>query len=139
MKVLTRVAVVIGLLVPFAASASCFFVYGAQNRLLYRSTVPPVDLSKPISEGVRARFSSGHLVMIPDESDCPDLLTSGESQVFASMGQSGPAGRPSSGGDTVPLFGGGLGAGEAIVESDARSPMRRDGPVAGPARPPRSR
>ena len=138
MKALTRVAVLIGLLAPFAASASCFFVYGAQNRLLYRSTVPPVDLSKPISEGVRARFSSGHLVMIPDESACPDLQNSGESQVFASMGQSGPAGR-SAGGDTVPLLGGGLGAGESIVGSDARAPTRRDGPVPGPTRPPRSR
>ena len=55
------------------ASAACFFVYGAKNELLYRSTTPPIDLSKPISQAVRARFASGHLTMIPDESGCPDL------------------------------------------------------------------
>ena len=33
---------------PAAASASCFFVYSAKNELVYRSTISPVDLSKPI-------------------------------------------------------------------------------------------
>ena len=32
---------------PAAASASCYFVYSAKNDLVYRSTIAPVDLSKP--------------------------------------------------------------------------------------------
>ena len=71
---------------PAAASASCYFVYSAKNDLVYRSTIAPVDLSKPISEGLRGRFSGGHLVMIPDETGCPDLLANGESQLFATLG-----------------------------------------------------
>ena len=59
---------------PAAASASCFFVYSAKNELVYRSTISPVDLSKPISDGLRGRFAGGHMVMIPDETGCPDLL-----------------------------------------------------------------
>ena len=62
---------------PAAASASCYFVYSAKNELVYRSTISPVDLSRPISEGLRGRFAGGHMVMIPDETGCPDLLGSG--------------------------------------------------------------
>jgi len=42
---------------PAAASASCYFVYSAKNDLVYRSTISPVDLSKPISDGLRGRFA----------------------------------------------------------------------------------
>lgn len=91
--------------VPGLASANCYFVYSPQNQLVYRSTLSPVDLSRPISEGLRGRFSGGHLTMIPDDSGCPDLLASGESQVFASFGfpsQGGP--RSTSAIDASPLF-----------------------------------
>jgi hypothetical protein len=88
---------------PVTASASCFFVYGASNQLVYRSTVTPVDLSKPISEGLRRHFSGGHLVMIPDETGCPDLLVNGESQLFADLGFSNRNG-PGSAIGSSPLF-----------------------------------
>jgi hypothetical protein len=71
---------------PAAASASCYFVYSAKNELIYRSTISPVDLSRPISESLRGRFAGGHLVMIPDETGCPDLLSDGESRLFATLG-----------------------------------------------------
>lgn len=91
---------------PAAASASCYFVYNARNDLIYRSTVSPVDLSRPISEGLRGRFGGGHLVMIPEEVGCPDLLALGESQLFATLGFSnkGAGGRSAAAIDASPLF-----------------------------------
>lgn len=65
------------LLAALPAQAACFYVYGPKNDLLYRSTIAPVDLSRPISQSVRARFGGGHLTMVPDESDCPDLAAFG--------------------------------------------------------------
>lgn len=92
-------------LLPTAASASCFFIYGPSNQLVYRSTTTPVDLSRPISESVRARFNGGHLVMIPDETGCPDLLAGGESKLFATLGFTSPgSGRTISAIDASPLF-----------------------------------
>lgn len=93
-------------LVPATASASCFFIYGSKNQLLYRSTIAPVDLSRPLSESVRGRFPGGFLVMIPDETGCPDLLANGESQLFATLGFSnrGGGGRSTSAIDASPLF-----------------------------------
>lgn len=90
-------------LVPATASASCFFIYGPKNELVYRSTITPVDLSRPISESMRGRFSGGHLVMIPDETGCPDLLAGGESKLFATLGFATP-GRANSAINASPLF-----------------------------------
>jgi hypothetical protein len=104
MKTPTSLALMLCLAaVPGFASASCYFVYSAQNQLVYRSTISPVDLSRPISDGLRGRFAGGHLTMIPDETGCPDLLISGESQVFASFGFV-PSGGARSAIDASPLF-----------------------------------
>jgi len=99
-------AVFAAALVPATASASCFFIYGPGNQLVYRSTIAPVDLSRPFSESVRGRFPGGQLVMVPDETGCPDLLANGESQLFATLGFSsrGGAGRSVSAIDASPLF-----------------------------------
>ena len=92
-------------LVPVSASASCFFIYGLNNQLVYRSTITPIDLSRPISESMRGRFGGGHLVMIPDETGCPDLLAGGESRLFATLGFTSPgSGRTTSAIDASPLF-----------------------------------
>ena len=128
---------------PAAASAGCFFVYSAKNELVYRSTVSPVDLSRPISEGLRGRFSGGHLVMIPDETGCPDLLANGESALFATLGFSNKgAGGRSAAIEASPLFQNNAGARPgadtvgAETPSDVNSPQRgRRGPSAMPAAP----
>jgi len=117
---------------PAAASASCYFVYSAKNELIYRSTVSPVDLSRPISDGLRGRFGGGHLVMIPDEVGCPDLLALGESQLFATLGFSnkGAGGRSAAAIDASPLFQNNAGARPgadtvgADTPSDVNSPQR---------------
>ena len=125
---------------PAAASASCYFVYSAKNELIYRSTISPVDLSKPITEGLRGRFAGGHLVMIPEEAGCPDLLSHGESQLFATLGFSnkGAGGRSAAAIDASPLFQNNAGARPgadtvgAETPSDVVSPQRgrRSAPTA---------
>lgn len=142
----------IGLLAAFAAamapataSASCYFIYGSNNQLLYRSTIAPIDLSRPISESMRGRFSGGHLVMIPDETGCPDLLANGESELFATLGfgNRGGAGRATSAINASPLFRNGdarPGADPADLAtpadsgSSSRTPARRPVAPAGASR-----
>jgi len=133
---------------PAAASASCYFVYGPKNDLVYRSTVPPVDLSRPISDGLRGRFSGGHMVMIPDETGCPDLLSNGESQLFAALGFSnkGAGGRSAAAIDASPLFQNNAGARPgsdtvgAETPSDVNSAQRgRRAPAPAPAAAPRAK
>ena len=63
------------LALPGLAAANCYSVYDGQNRLAFQSTIAPVDLSTRISDGMRARFPGGHLVMIPDDSDCREYRT----------------------------------------------------------------
>ena len=126
---LALLAVAIAGALPAAASASCFFVYGAKNDLVYRSTIPPVDLSRPISEGLRGRFAGGHLVMIPDESDCPDLLLNGESELFATLGFSnkGAGGRAAAAIDGSPLFQNNAGARPGADTVGAQTPSEVSG------------
>jgi hypothetical protein len=121
---------------PAAASASCFFVYSARNDLVYRSTISPVDLSKPISEGLRGRFAGGHLVMIPDETDCPDLLINGESELFATLGFSnkGAGGRAAAAIDASPLFQNNAGARPGTDTVGAQTPSEVNSPQRGQQR-----
>jgi hypothetical protein len=63
------------LVLPSLASANCYSIYDAKNRLAFQSTIAPVDLSTRISDGMRARFPGGHLTMIPDDSDCREYRT----------------------------------------------------------------
>jgi hypothetical protein len=63
------------LALPGLASANCYSVYDAKNQLSFQSTVAPVDLSARISDGMRARFPGGYLVIIPDDSDCREFRT----------------------------------------------------------------
>ena len=67
---------------PWAA-ASCFLVYAPSGELVYRSVVSPVDLSVPLSRGLAARYPNHQLVMVNDESNCPDLGTGRETQETA--------------------------------------------------------
>ena len=63
------------LALPGLASANCYSVYDAHNRLAFQSTIAPVDLSTRISDGMRTRFPGGYLIMIPDDSDCREYRT----------------------------------------------------------------
>jgi len=58
-----------------AGAANCYSVYNAKNQLAFQSTVPPVDLSQRISQGMRESYPGGFLVIVPDDSDCRELRT----------------------------------------------------------------
>jgi len=68
-------SLVVALVLPSVASANCYSIYDAKNRLAFQSTIAPVDLSARISDGMRGRFPGGHLIMIPDDSDCREFRT----------------------------------------------------------------
>ncbi|HEY4958096.1 MAG TPA: hypothetical protein VII31_09795 [Caldimonas sp.] len=63
------------LALPGIAAANCYAMYDGQNRLVFQSTVSPIDLSTRISETMRSRFPGVYLIMIPDDSDCRELRT----------------------------------------------------------------
>ncbi len=58
------------LALPTLASANCYSIYDGQNRLVFQSTVAPIDLSARISDAMRARFPGSFLVMLPVDADC---------------------------------------------------------------------
>lgn len=60
---------------PTLSLAYCFSVYTPQNQLVYQSTTTPIDLSRPISAGLSARYPNHHLVFIPDQSRCTPVGT----------------------------------------------------------------
>jgi hypothetical protein len=60
---------------PGLAAANCYSVYDGQNRLVFQSTVAPIDLSGRISEAMRTTFPGTFLIMIPDDADCREMRT----------------------------------------------------------------
>ncbi len=58
------------------AHAACYTVY-VGNNIIYRSTSAPVDLSRPYSETLPARFGSGaSMVTTNDETGCIQVVLS---------------------------------------------------------------
>ena len=74
-RFIAPISLAVLLVLPSLASANCYSIYDTKNRLAFQSTIAPVDLSTRISESMRARFPGGHLIMIPDDSDCREYRT----------------------------------------------------------------
>lgn len=53
-----------------AASAACFFVYGADQELIYRASRPPVDMAQPLHQTVDQLAPGAKLVFTLDEFNC---------------------------------------------------------------------
>lgn len=53
-----------------AASAACFFVYGADQELIYRSSRAPVDLSQPLHLSMDQLAPGARMVFTLDEFNC---------------------------------------------------------------------
>ena len=66
----TLLSVAALLALPSLASANCYSIYDGQNRLVFQSTVAPIDLSARISDAMRTRFPGSFLVMLPVDADC---------------------------------------------------------------------
>jgi len=72
------------LLITFAgnAGALCFSIYDASETLIYRASMAPIDLSRPISEAMAQQFPGGRL-LITDDRPCQIFSPSpGSSFVF---------------------------------------------------------
>jgi hypothetical protein len=80
------------------AHAACYTVYLGE-RIAYRSTTPPVDLSRPYSETLPARFGSGaSMVSAVDETGCSQVVLSGGAPpegISRGSAARGGSGRPS--------------------------------------------
>ena len=63
MRHLMMLLAVAGAALGSNAFAACFTVTDRANAVIYRGESSPIDLSKPISEGIAERFPGGHLVM----------------------------------------------------------------------------
>ena len=118
------------LVLPSVASANCYSIYDAKNRLAFQSTIAPVDLSTRISEAMSARFPGGYLVMIPDDSDCREYRSGPiVSPRFEAGGASGTEPKPERTLEASPLLRGtgasaDLATREAVRSSNALSVKR---------------
>jgi hypothetical protein len=65
----TFVALLVGH--PLAA-AQCYTLYSPSNKVVYQSTEPLVDLSRPVSAQVEA-LHPGHHLVISDGNHCPEV------------------------------------------------------------------
>lgn len=67
----------LGAATALPVQAACHTVY-LGNSIAYRSTTPPVDLSRPYSETLPARFGSGaSMITTIDEVGCTQVVLSG--------------------------------------------------------------
>lgn len=55
------------------ASAACYTIYDASNRVVYSGERVPVDMSRPIHETVGARYPGGHMIFDADAS-CASIV-----------------------------------------------------------------
>jgi hypothetical protein len=71
-------------LIHFAAQAdiaTCYSVRNQQGKLLEQTTLPPVDMSRPVSETVPEKYGQGSRMTFiqMDKSACPDVTAIAES------------------------------------------------------------
>lgn len=60
------------LVLPAQASAACYQLFDKDNKLVLRSTTPPVDTSRSYSEEVERRFP-GHFLVVGGDGPCPEV------------------------------------------------------------------
>jgi len=90
------VGVALFLCLPIDASAlTCFKVYDARGRLVFRAPTPPVDMSGDLAKEIRARWPGGNMVSMEAPSCDPldDLSTSaaGISSAISSSATQAPS------------------------------------------------
>jgi hypothetical protein len=67
----------LGIASALPTQAACYTVYLGSS-ITYRSTTPPVDLSRPYGETLPARFGSGaSMITTNDETGCSRVVLSG--------------------------------------------------------------
>lgn len=72
---LSRPLISVLMLTAGPAQAACYTIYNAKNEVIYRDTVPPVDMSRAPSENLPDIAPKGsRLVFSPDASICTDRV-----------------------------------------------------------------
>lgn len=66
----TRVLLISSFWVAASAQAACYAVYDAKDKLVFRGSDSPVDLSRPIARQVHAIWPGGHLVISAPSPAC---------------------------------------------------------------------
>ena len=67
----------LGIASALPTQAACYTVYLGSS-IAYRSTIPPVDLSRPYGETLPARFGNGaSMITTDDETGCTRVVLSG--------------------------------------------------------------
>src|SRR5476651_1984724 len=89
MRFLSAFTALLLCLIPSLTVANCFSIYSPRDQLVYRSTIVPIDLSLPITEGLKVRFPNHHLVFVADESACTDIGVVANAGSGARRGTSG--------------------------------------------------
>ena len=101
----------IGFLALAAGQAmACYTVYDANNRVLYQSAQPPVDMSRPLHETLQRRYPGSSLV-----------FEQGAACTSLGVAQARPGSNNSSSAGTVPNTAA-MGAGPARVAPAVRTP-----------------
>ena len=113
------------------ASASCYTVYDQSDRIIYRSTASPVDLSQSVRDQVQQRWPGASLIIAPDSVSCSEIVerpqirstatSANLSEVLENMSERGV-------GEIVPSAGGAASA-QAGKDVYVRGYTRKDGTV----------
>jgi hypothetical protein len=89
MRLLSFIKALLLCSIPSLSFANCYSIYAPQDQLVFRTTVAPIDLSLPISEGLKVRFPNHQLVFVADESGCTNVGVVANAGNFAGRGASG--------------------------------------------------
>ena len=65
-----KIALLCGLLLSGANAMACYTVYDGSNRVVYRGTDTPVDMSLPLHEAVAQRFPPGSSLVFDQQASC---------------------------------------------------------------------
>jgi hypothetical protein len=66
----SKIALLCGLLLCGANAMACYTVYDASNRVIFRGTETPVDMSLPLHEAVAQRFPKGSSLVFDQGASC---------------------------------------------------------------------
>ena len=100
MRVLLAACILATIGLPSQAVAMCYTVFGPNAVVVWRSSSPPIDLSKPVSAGMQAAFPRGSILIISD--DTRDCAPVGAPNSSAAMQGTFPEARPMLGGVNDP-------------------------------------
>src|SRR5215217_191207 len=65
-----KLGLLCGLMLAGANAMACYTVYDTNNRVVYRGTETPVDMSVPLHQALRARYPAGSSLVFDQTQAC---------------------------------------------------------------------